>query len=73
MILKRTASQKPFTSNPLRIELVKRIIKAFITKLKSPNVKTISGMDINTKIGFMKAFKRLIITAAKRASLIEFI
>ena len=45
------------------------MIIAFITKLNSPNVVTIKGIDNNTKIGFKDALSRLINMAANNASI----
>lgn len=71
IILNKMASQNPLTSNPLKKELVRRIIIAFITKVKSPKVKTIRGIEIKTSMGLINALRRLMIIAAKMASLAE--
>ena len=44
---------------------------ALITRVKSPMEKTIRGIEIKIKAGLMKEFNKLIIIAAKSASLIE--
>jgi hypothetical protein len=70
-MLNKTASQKPLTSNPERNELVNSMMMALITRVKSPMEKTIRGIEIKIKAGLMKEFNKLIIIAAKSASLIE--
>ena len=53
-ILKNIADQNPSTANPGTILVTSKIIRAFITKLKSPKVSILIGNVKRTIKGFIK-------------------
>lgn len=54
--LNNKAEKKPSTWKPPTILPHNMIIKALITNKNSPNVKMVTGIDINCNIGFTKKF-----------------
>jgi len=56
-MLKRKAHQNPSTLNPSTNAPAIKIISAFITRRKNPNVTTVTGMVKMTKIGFRKELR----------------
>lgn len=51
-MLTSSAVTNPFTLNPGTSHEVRSIIRAFITKIKSPKVKTVIGNVRKTRTGF---------------------
>ena len=58
IMLKINAHQKPSTRIPSINLAANKIIRAFITKRKSPNVTTVIGKVSKTKIGLIMALRQ---------------
>ena len=54
---KASAQRKPSTLNPGTSDETIKIKTAFITKVKSPNVKSVKGRERRIRTGLTKVFK----------------